>query len=142
MQQSSKNKMSDQVSSTYIYRVPVSQNDIDGLGHVNNIVYLRWVQEAAEAHWGVLSNDAVNQKYIWVVLRHEIDYHFPALLEDEIAVHTWVGKNDGARSERHTVLYNAAGKKLATALTTWCLLDASTKRPKRIDEEMMALFRQ
>src|SRR5664279_3035466 len=123
-------------SSIFEYRVAAAAADIDGLAHVNNIVYLRWVQEAAIAHWKTLSNDAINAKYVWVVIRHEIDYLHPALLHDEIMVQTWVGKNAGAKSERHTRLYNAVtAQKLAEAITTWCLLDAVTMRPKRIEED-------
>lgn len=123
------------------FSVTVSASDIDELDHVNNIVYLRWVQEAASAHWAVLSNAGINEKYVWVVLRHEIDYLQPALLHDTIRVLTWVGKNAGAKSERHTQLYNAVtGKKLAEAVTTWCLLDAVTMRPRRIEADVLSLF--
>ena|SRR5450432_3391179 len=129
-------------SRIFEYRLTVSENDIDELDHVNNIVYLRWVQESASAHWAQLSNEAINQKYIWVVMRHEIDYLQPALPGDEIMVQTWVGKNEGAKSERHTQLYNAAsGKKLSEAITTWCLLDAVSKRPKRIEADILSLFK-
>ena len=125
------------------YRVTAAVNDIDELGHVNNIVYLRWVQEVASTHWAALSNEDINKKYVWVVLRHEIDYLFPALLHNEITVRTWVGKNAGAKSERHTQLYNSAtGKKLAEAITTWCLLDAVSMRPKRIEQDILVLFEQ
>src|SRR4249920_764895 len=110
-------------SKVFEYHVTASTGDIDALNHVNNIVYLRWVQEAASAHWAVLSNDDINSKYVWVVMRHEIDYLQAALLQDKITVYTWVGKNTGARSERHTQLCNTVtGKILAEAVTTWCLL--------------------
>ena len=128
-------------SKVFEYHLTVAAGDIDEPGHVNNIVYLRWVQEAASAHWAQLGNDALNKKYVWVVMRHEIDYLQPALLHHELLVCTWVGKNDGAKSERHTQLYNAAsGKKLAEAITTWCLLDAVSKRPKRIENDVLSLF--
>ena len=128
-------------SKVFEYRIAAASNDIDELGHVNNIVYLRWVQEAASAHWNVLSNDAINKKYVWVVLRHEIDYLQAAMLHDEITIQTWVGKNAGVKSERHTQIYNATtGKKLAEAITTWCLLDATSMRPRRIEEDILSLF--
>lgn len=126
----------------FTYSARASAADIDALGHVNNIVYLRWVQEAASAHWAVLSNEAINKKYVWVVVRHEIDYLHAALLNDEITANTWVGKNAGVKSERHTQLYNTVtGKKLAEAVTTWCLLDAATMRPKRIEGDILLLFK-
>jgi len=128
-------------SKIFEYCVAVTAGDIDGLGHVNNIVYLRWVQEAASAHWLQLSNDAINKKYVWVIIRHEIDYLQPALPGNKIVARTWVGKNEGAKSERHTQLYNAVtGKKLAEAVTTWCLLDAASKRPRRIEKDVLSLF--
>jgi acyl-CoA thioester hydrolase len=129
-------------SKIFDYHVVVTPGDIDALGHVNNIVYLRWVQEAASGHWDQLSNEAINRKYVWVVMRHEINYYHPALLHQELDIKTWVGKNEGAKSERHTEIYNAAtGKKLAAAITTWCLLDALSKRPARIEEDVLALMR-
>src|SRR5450432_728548 len=128
-------------SKVFEYHITVSPNDIDALNHVNNIVYLRWVQEAAIAHWAQLSNEAINKKYIWVVMRHEIDYLQPTLCGDALIAHTWVGKNEGAKSKRHTQLYNSVSKKkLAEAVTTWCLLEAISKRPKRIEEDILSLF--
>src|SRR3978361_2384025 len=118
--------MSTAAKNVFEYRIIVAAGDIDELEHVSNIIYLRWVQDAASAHWAQLSNDTINKKYVWVVMRHEIDYLLPALLNDEIIVRTWVGKNEGARSQRHTQLSNAVtGKMIAEALTTWCLLDAA-----------------
>ena len=129
-------------SNFFIYHVTVTPADIDALGHVNNIIYLRWVQEAASGHWALLSNQALNNKYSWVVMRHEIDYLQPALPNEELIVKTWVGKNEGAKSQRYTQLFNAAsGKKLAEAVTTWCLLDALSKRPKRIEADVLSLFK-
>ncbi len=128
-------------ANTFNYHITVTSNDIDELEHVNNIVYLRWVQEAASAHWLQLSNEAINKKYVWVVMRHEIDYLQPAFLSDEITATTWVAKNDGAKSERRTKLYNSTtGRQLAAAITTWCLLDAVSMRPKRIEADILALF--
>ena len=48
--------------------------DIDALGHVNNTVYLRWVQDVATAHWRAIARPQDVGRYIWVVTRHEIDY--------------------------------------------------------------------
>ena len=62
-------------------QIRVQAEDLDDLHHVNNVVYLQWVQDIAKAHWAVLSNPEVNRKYAWVVLRHEINYHRPARLD-------------------------------------------------------------
>ena len=62
-------------------RIEVKESDIDMMGHVNNVVFLRWVQEAATAHWFAAASPADQEALLWVVLRHEIDYKHPALLE-------------------------------------------------------------
>jgi acyl-CoA thioester hydrolase len=115
--------------------------DIDQLGHVNNVVYVRWVQEVASAHWFHIAPPEIQEKYLWMVLRHEIDYRHPALPGQEITGLTWVGAHQGARFERFVKLCLAGTDKvLAEAKTTWCLIDAKTMRPKRIDQELLELL--
>jgi len=122
--------------------ITVHKNDIDELGHVNNVVYVRWVQEVAAAHWDSLASHNIKQKYVWVVLRHEIDYLSAAFENDHITATTWVGESNGARSERFVHLTDIkTGKIIAKAKTTWCLLDGVTMRPKRVDEEVVKLLR-
>jgi acyl-CoA thioester hydrolase len=126
----------------FYWHTTVKPFDIDELGHVNNVVYLRWVQEAAEAHWKHIASVDMQKKYIWVVLRHEIDYKNQAFLYDEINAHTWVGEYRGARFERFVNLSHAKDNKmLAMAKTTWCLLDASSMKPTRVTEEFAQLFK-
>ncbi len=116
-------------------------SDIDELGHVNNVVYLRWVQEASAAHWNQLSHESVRKAYAWVVSRHEVDYKASALPGDELHAETWVGETEGVRSVRYVNILNKAGKILASARTTWVLIDAATGRPSRIDATMEAILR-
>jgi acyl-CoA thioester hydrolase len=124
------------------YPVTVTEKDIDEMGHANNVVYLRWVQEAAAAHWNHIASPGLKKHYAWVVVRHEIDYLQPAFLHDKIIAYTWVGEHSGATSERYVEIYNAdTGKKLASAKTTWCLLDAISLRPKRIEAEIHSVFK-
>ena len=82
--------------------VPVFPADVDELGHVNNTVYLRWVQDVATAHWQALASAESQAEVAWVVLRHEIDYKAPALPGDEVLLRTWVGEAARIRFERHT----------------------------------------
>jgi len=117
-------------------QIPISPQDIDALGHVNNVVYLRWVQEVAEAHWNVLASPELQKELAWVVLRHEINYHRPAFLEDRIIAKTWVGETSGFRSIRHVEIYNGSATLLVTANTTWCLIDPETSKPKKITEQI------
>lgn len=122
--------------------IKVSKNDIDELGHVNNVVYVRWVQEVAAAHWDSLVSSEIKQKYVWVVMRHEIDYMSSAFEGDDLKATTWVGESHGARSERFVQITNPkTGKLIAKAKTTWCMLDGVTMRPKRVDEEVIRLLK-
>jgi acyl-CoA thioester hydrolase len=121
--------------------IKVTQEDIDALGHVNNVVYLRWVQDVSAAHWSHVAPIHMQERYLWVVLRHEIDFHKPAFKEDTITGYTWVGEHQGAKFDRFVSLYRAGTQVLlAAAKTTWCLVDAQTMRPKRIEQEMLDLL--
>ena len=119
--------------------IDVRPEDIDELGHVNNVVYLGWVQLVAATHWNTLSNPEIRSKNIWVALRHEIDYVSPAFLGDEIRGYTWVSTLEGAKSIRHVEFY-LGEKCLAKAKTNWCLLDAGTLKPKRIGQDIKTLL--
>ncbi|MGA2041652.1 MAG: acyl-CoA thioesterase [Bryobacteraceae bacterium] len=119
----------------------VEPGDIDVLGHVNNVIYLRWVQDVAVAHWTAFAPAADLEKRVWVVLRHEIDYKQPACLGDRIIARTWVGHASRLRFERHTEVLRAADRAvLAKALTLWCPLDAATRKPAGVSEEARARF--
>jgi acyl-CoA thioester hydrolase len=120
---------------------PVEKGDIDELGHVNNLVYLRWVQEVAKAHWLAAARPEDQAGMIWVVVRHEIDYAKPALAGDDVLALTWVERWGGATSERHTELRRSRdGEVLAKARTVWCALDPATGRPMRVTAEMTSPF--
>lgn len=122
-------------------QIQVQDSDIDELGHVNNVVYLRWVQEVAAAHWAHAAPEDMKERYAWVVLRHEIDYQRPAFRSDRITGYTWVGEHQGARFDRFVSLYRSGTDELlAKAKTTWCLLDAATMRPRRIEEEILKIL--
>src|SRR5215510_7920761 len=96
----------------------VEPGDIDELGHVNNVVYLRWVQDAATAHWRALATPAQQAAVVWVAARHEIDYLRPAMPGDALTLRTWVGVPSGKAFERLTeVVRTADGKVLAKART-------------------------
>jgi len=122
--------------NSYYIKHTVTSNEIDLLGHVNNICYIQWVQNAAEKHWGVLSKNHAFNSYVWVVLRHEIDYLSSAKLEDEITIRTWVGASYGVKSERFVEILKD-GKILAKAKTIWCLLDKKRMKVVRIPSEVL-----
>ncbi|HPR63358.1 MAG TPA: acyl-CoA thioesterase [Thermoanaerobaculia bacterium] len=125
----------------YEIEITIQPEDIDRLGHVNNVVYLRWVQDAAVAHWNALASESEKRALLWVVARHEIDYRRPALPEDTIVARTWVGGVTRRGFERHTeLLRKRDGKILATALTTWCPIHAETLKPIEVSDDIYAKF--
>jgi acyl-CoA thioester hydrolase len=121
--------------------IQVQPSDLDQLGHVNNVVYLRWVQDAAVAHWRAAATPAQQADVVWVVIRHEIDYRCAARLEDGILARTWVGTASGSRFERHTEILRASDRRLlARTRTLWCPIDARTGRPKRVTDDVRERF--
>jgi acyl-CoA thioester hydrolase len=121
--------------------VSVSAGDIDEQNHVNNTVYLRWVQDVATAHWQAVASPESQETVGWVVLRHEIDYKTPAALGDKIILRTWVGKATRLTFERFTeIRRNGDGQLLSKARTLWCPINAQTGRPMRVPAEVRVQF--
>jgi acyl-CoA thioester hydrolase len=115
--------------------------DIDELGHVNNAVYVRWVQDAAVAHWFAAAPEEIDKAHIWVCSRHEIDYLGEIREGDEVEIRTWLGEASGARFSRHVDIRKPGARRAsAKALTWWVLLDRATARPRRVDDGMIAIF--
>lgn len=116
--------------------------DFDELGHVNNAVYLRWAQQIAVAHWALVAPMAMKQRFLWVVLRHEIDYRDPILPGDPVEARTWLGRASGPRFDRFVDIRKpGAARPAASVRSTWCLLDAETRRPRRVGAEILEAFR-
>lgn len=121
--------------------IAVDPGDIDRLGHVNNVVYLRWVQDAAVAHWQAAATAEQQATLVWVVVRHEIDYKHAARLGDMVVARTWVGPTEGRAFSRHTEILRAADRRLlARARTLWFPLDAKTGRPARVGDDVRERF--
>ena len=121
--------------------ISVLPGDIDEQNHVNNTVYLRWVQEVATAHWQAIASSEAQAGIGWVVLRHEIDYKTPACLGDDVGLRTWVGKATRLTFERFTEIRRRSDSQLlSTARTLWCPINAQTGRPVRVSAEMREQF--
>jgi acyl-CoA thioester hydrolase len=121
--------------------VSVQSADIDEQNHVNNTVYLRWVQDVATAHWRALASADAQSAIGWVVLRHEIDYRTPANLGDEIVLRTWVGEASRLKFERFTeILRKTDHVLLAQARTLWVPIDVRTGKPTRVSSDVRARF--
>lgn len=121
--------------------IEIQPGDIDALGHVNNVVFLRWVQDAAVAHWSALTSETQKREVVWVVARHEIDYKKPAMPGDRVRGRTWVGAASRHVFERLTEIVRAADETvLARARTLWVPVDPASGRPKVVSPEVRSLF--
>ncbi len=126
----------------FTQRFPVDAADIDELGHVNNIVYLRYAQDIATAHWRARATPEMVASYVWVVMRHEVDYRAQLTLGDEVEVRTHVAETPrGATWARFIDIYKVgADKPAAQIVSNWCLLDMATRRVKRVSPDIVARF--
>ena len=125
----------------YTLTLRVPDADIDRQGHVNNVAFVRYIQDVAVAHWTAVAPDAVRAAFTWVVRRHELEYLRPAFPGEELLLRTWVGEPSGATWERFTeVLRAGEDRPLVTARTVWVLLDAASGRPRRVDAALVARF--
>ncbi|WP_025741285.1 acyl-CoA thioesterase [Aquimarina pacifica] len=128
-------------SRIFLQQFTVPETAIDEMGHVNNVVYLQWIQDIAKKHWESKTNEATRSSFVWVVLNHNIDYHHPAYKNDPITIKTWIHHSRGAKSERRTQIINTTTEKtLVSAKTTWCFLRKETLKPARITKEISNLF--
>lgn len=114
---------------------------IDELGHVNNTVWVQWIQDIATAHWDAAARPQDNAQFFWVVVRHEIDYRGNIAEGESVTGETWIdGPAQGAKSDRRVDFRNAAGKVIVSARTTWAMLDRSSQRLVRVRPEVIAPF--
>lgn len=127
--------------TTFEQRITARPEDIDELGHVNNAVWVRWIQGIATAHWRAVADPAHVDAYLWVVVRHEIDYLRGLSEGESVTARTWVGPAPkGARFDRHVEFVSDDGKLHVRARTTWAIIDRATGRPLRVPTEVAAPF--
>jgi acyl-CoA thioester hydrolase len=117
----------------------VLPEDIDEQGHVNNVAYVRWIQDVAVAHWLAVTTGEIREKYTWMLTRHEIDYKKQTFENEEVTVTTWVGAPTRVSWERFTEIRRGADL-LVKARSVWCLFDRKTRRPARIGEDLKKWF--
>lgn len=114
---------------------------IDDLGHVNNAVWVQWIQQVATAHWAAAAPQAHKDAYIWVIVRHEIDYLRALGPGETVTGRTWVAeKPHGAKFDRFVEFTGEGGKVHVRARTVWAMLDKASGRPVRITDEFAAPF--
>lgn len=128
-------------SEVFKQRFTVPSSAIDGLGHVNNVTYLQWCLDAAEAHWISKTTEEQRAQYIWFVLKHSISYKAQSFLGEALETQTWIESYSGVRSERcYRIIRPSDGKTIVEAKTLWCLMDAISFRPAKIPTEITDLF--
>ena len=126
---------------TFEMTLTAGPEHIDELGHVNNAVWVQWIQQVAVAHWETVADPAYKDVYYWVVVRHEIDYLRAAVAGDEVTGRTWIADAPrGARSTRFVEFLGRDGKPLVRAKTDWAIIDKASGRPIRVPPEVVAPF--
>ncbi|MBZ6379256.1 thioesterase [Pacificimonas flava] len=114
----------------------IEEAHIDHMGHVNNAVYLNWVQEAVISHWKRIAPEAAQARYLWVALKHEITYRKAAFLEDQLTASVMLQKVKGVRAFYRTIIRRGE-EVLAEVESTWCSVDADSHRPVRVARDIV-----
>lgn len=115
--------------------------DIDELGHVNNAVWVRWIQEMATSHWVAVAPPEAQAAFVWVVVRHEINYRGNVGAGGRVTGSTWIDSAPrGARFDRRVAFHDAGGKAVVEANTTWALIDRASGRIARVPKDLAGLF--
>ena len=121
--------------------ITAQPDDIDELGHVNNAVWVRWIQDVAVAHWAAVAPPEHRDAYVWVVTRHEIDCRGNVRAGETVTGETWVpDPPKGARFDRHMRFTGADGRVKVEAVSTWAMIDRASGRLVRVRPEIAAPF--
>jgi len=125
----------------FIVPLTIRPEHIDANGHVNNVVYVGWLQDAGTAHWNARFDAETRARWSWVALRHEIDYLRGIGPEAAgVVARTWVGDPVGPRFNRYVRIEDGEGRLCAQGVSEWCLVDARSLRPARIPADMLPTF--
>ena len=126
---------------TFALAFTASRDDIDELGHVNNAVWVRWIQAISVAHWEAVAPAEHQAAYVWVITRHEIDYRGNVSVGESVTGETWVvGLPKGARFQRAVRFTGSDGRVKVEAVSTWALLDRASGRLMRVTAEVAGPF--
>jgi acyl-CoA thioester hydrolase len=123
----------------YRHAIGIRPADIDHMGHVNNSVYLQWVQEAVVRYWEKVAPSEAVGAHLWVALKHEISYRRPTFLEDVVVADVIAERVMGARA-LFTTLIKRGEEVVAEIQSTWCCLDAGSGRPARLAKDIVSRF--
>ena len=129
--------------STAPFELPVvvEPAHLDDNRHVNNVVYLQWMNDVAVAHWRTVASPDAQARIGWVAMRHEIDYVAAAVLDDALTLRTWIGEAEGLRFVRHCEVRRTRDARVLVKMRSlWIPVDATTGRPRRVPPDVRAQF--
>jgi acyl-CoA thioester hydrolase len=128
--------------SAPVFEMPfvAAPEHIDMLGHVNNAVWIQWMEQVSVTHWESVASAEHQRDYFWVVVRHEVDYLRPAFDGDRITARTWAEPPTGAKSVRNIEFLGNDGRPCVKARTNWAIIDKAAGRPIRVPADVIAPF--
>ena len=133
--------MMPRMSTPFEMRFVAEAADIDIMGHVNNAVWVRWMEAVATAHWEALAPPEAQANYAWVVTRHEIDYRGNVVEGEAVIAQTRVADPPrGARFDRIIEFTGEDGKPKVAARTTWAMVEIASGRLMRVPADLAAIF--
>jgi acyl-CoA thioester hydrolase len=135
---------SPDMGPVYQYEFIIPDEAADENGHVNNVLYVQWMQDAAVRHYQAMGGRQVTQELgaTWVVRSHKIEYLSPAFTGEQIRVLTWVSNMRRVRSLRRYRFVRVANEKLLVrGETDWVFVDANSGHPRAIPPEVTHLFK-
>ena len=133
------------ISSTFTKTITIPRSAIDENGHVNNVMYVQWMQDIAVEHYEFIggTNPMQLAGATWVVREHKIEYLLPAFAGEEIEIKTWVENIRRVRSLRkYEFTRKSDGKILVKGETDWVFVDSKNGKPVAIPDEVSAVFAQ
>lgn len=126
---------------SFTLSITATPEDIDELGHVNNAVWVKWIQDVATSHWAAAATSEQVARWIWVVIRHEIDYLGNVTAGETVTGRTWISEPPrGARFNRNIEFTGADGRVKVKSVTTWAIIDRASGRLARVPKDVVARF--
>nr|WP_209827209.1 thioesterase family protein [Acinetobacter guillouiae] len=137
-------KRKEDMSSVFDLRIKVKPEHIDVLGHVNNVVYVQWMQDVASAHiatMGVGLDQYLEMKHAMVAVEHHVQYRKAAMLDDDVILRTWLYEINALYSFRQYAFFNAKDNSLLfTGNTKWACIEIASGRPKRMSPTFIQAY--
>lgn len=131
----------DLKNSHYKKIIVVNSDHLDDINHVNNVIYVQWMQDIAQEHWNKYVPESLKKSVTWMIKRHEIEYFHQAFLNDELEMETWTGDYTNVTWKRHYLIKRLSdGKKIIESVSVWIPLDSHSLRPKRIEADLINMF--